>query len=115
MTLYAIFDPRPGKTDLPVPVAERFSWFATLLPPVFLVRHGLWLETIAWVLGVMAIMVLSNYIGDAAALALYVLGAFWLGVSAPGLRRHALQWRGWVYRGECIAGSADTALLEAIG
>ena len=114
MTLYAIFDPKPGKARLPAVVPERFSWFAALLPPFFLLAHGLWLELIAWLLGVVALIVLSGYIGDGAAFALYSLGAIWLGFAAPGFRRHALQWRGWSPRGDRVAASADLAQLEAL-
>ena len=114
MTLYAIFDPKPGKTDLPAAIPETFSWFAALLPPLFLLAHGLWLELVAWIVAVLALMVLSGFIGGEAASALYLLGAPWLGFAAPGLRRHALAWRGWTHRGERVAVSTDMAQLEAI-
>ena len=114
MTIYTIFDPKPGKADLPAAVPEQFSWLAAILPPVFLLLHGLWLETLAWGLGVAALLVVTPFIGDGAAFWLYVLGAIWLGLSAPGLRRHALHWRGWRYRGERIAADADLAQLEAM-
>ena len=114
MTLYAIFDPKPGKTDLPAAIPETFSWFAALLPPCFLLAHGLWLELVAWVLAVLALVVLSGFIGDDAAVLLYALGAAWLGFAASGLRRHALHWRGWTHRGERVALSTDMAQLGAI-
>lgn len=114
MTLYAIFDPKPGKPDLPAAIPEKFSWLAALLPPVFLAVHGLWLELVAWLLAVVALIVLSGFIGDEAAFLLYVLGSVWLGLAASGLRQHALAWRGWTHRGERVALSADMAQLEAI-
>ncbi|WP_186767052.1 DUF2628 domain-containing protein [Devosia ginsengisoli] len=114
MTLYAIFDPKPGKPALPAVVPETFSWLAAILPPVFLVVHGLWLELVAWLLKVAALVVLSRFIGDGAAFLLYVVAAIWLGFAAAGLRRHALQWRGWTFRGPRIAPSADLAQLEAL-
>ena len=114
MTLYAIFDPKPGRSDLPAAIPDKFSWLAAVLPPVFLAAHGLWLELLAWVLKVAALVVLSRFIGDDAAVLLYLLGAVWLGFAAPGFRRHALHWRGWTHRGERVALSADMAQLEAI-
>ena len=114
MTLYAIFDPEPGRPDLPAVLPEKFSWLAAILPPVFLLKHGLWLELVAWMLKVAALIVLARFIGDGAAFLLYVLAAIWLGLAAPGLRRHALQWRGWTHRGARIAPSADLAQLEAL-
>ncbi|SEQ22830.1 Protein of unknown function [Devosia sp. YR412] len=114
MTLYAIYDPKPGRPDLPAAVPESFSWFAAILPPAFLAAHGLWLELVAWGLKVIALVLLSRFIGGDAAFALYLLTAVWLGFAASGLRRHALAWRGWTYRGERVALSADMAQLEAI-
>ena len=114
VTLYAIFDPKPGRLDLPAAVPEKFCWFAAILPPVFLLAHGLWLELVAWILAVLVLVVLSGFIGDGAASLLYFLAALWLGFAAPGLRRHALHWRGWAHRGERVALSADMAQLEAM-
>jgi hypothetical protein len=114
MTLFAIFDPKPGKPALPAAVPEQFSWLAALLPPVFLLGHGLWLELLAYVLAVVALVVLTPVIGDDATFLLYVLGVIWLGLAAPGMRRHALAWRGWAYRGDRVAMTAELAQLEAI-
>jgi hypothetical protein len=114
VTLYAIFDPKPGRTDLPAVIPEKFSWLAALLPPVFLAMHGLWLELVAFVLKIVALVVLSAFIGGNAAFWLYVLAALWLGFAASGLRRHALTWRGWRHRDERVALSVDMARLEAI-
>lgn len=114
MTLYAIFDPKPGRPDLPAAIPEIFSWFAALLPPFFLMAHGLWLELAAFVLKLAVLVVLSVFIGGDTAFALYVLVALWLGFAASGLRRHALAWRGWTHRGERVALSADMAQLGAL-
>ena len=114
MTLYAIYDPKPGKSDLPAAIPERFSWFAAILPPLFLLAHRLWLELIGFVVAVAALILLSAFIGDDAAFLLYLLGAAWLGFAAAGMRRHALQWRGWTHRGSRVAPSADIAQLEAM-
>lgn len=114
MTLYAIFDPRAGKPDLPAAIPEAFSWFAAILPPVFLLAHGLWLELLAWMLKVAALVVLSGFIGVDATVLLYLLVAIWFGFAAPGFRRHALTSRGWTHRGEHVAASVDLAQLEAL-
>ena len=114
MTLYAIFDPRPGMAALPEAVPEKFSWLAALLPPVFFIRHGLWLELLAYGLKLAALVLLAPLIGGDAACLLYGLVAIWLGFAAPGFRRHALIWRGWSHRGERVAFDADLAQLEAL-
>ena len=114
VTLYAIFDPQPGRLDLPAAVPEKLSWFAAILPPVFLGLHRLWLELAAWLLGFAVLVVASIVLGGAAAITLYLLGAIWLGLAAPDLIRRALLRRGWTARGERVADSADMAQLEAI-
>ena len=95
-------------------MAERFSWAAALVPPVFLLRHGLWLETAGWAVSVLALLVLGAVIGGAAALWIYILLALALGFEAPSLQRHALRWRGWESLGYRVAPSADMAQLEAM-
>jgi hypothetical protein len=114
VTLYAIFDPKPGRPDLPAAVPERFSALAACLPPVFLLRHGLWLETLIWGLLVTALVFLTPVLGLSATLPVYLLAALWLGCAAPGLRRHALASRGWRHRADRFAADADLATLEAI-
>jgi hypothetical protein len=114
VTLYAIFDPQPGRSDLPVPVAEKFSWLAALLPPVFLLRHGLWLQTLAWVLAMAVLFVAGMVLGGGAISCLYLLSAIWLGLSAPSLRCRALEARGWRFRCHRVAAASDHAQLEAI-
>lgn len=114
MTLYAIFDPKPGRPALPAAIPEAFSWFAAILPPVFLLSHGLWLELVAWLLKLVALVVLARLVGGDAAFALYLTIAIWLGFAASGLRRHALAWRGWTHRGDRVATSVDMAQLGAL-
>lgn len=113
MTLYAVFYPKPGLPDLPAVVPDAFSWFAAIMPPIFLLRHGLWLETFAWVLALAALVVVSN-LAALPVVGLYLPAAAWFGFAAPGLRRHALQSRGWRHRHDRVAVSADMARLDAL-
>ena len=114
MTLYAIFDPKPGTIALPAAIPDSFSWLAALLPPVFFLRHGLWIELVLFGVKLAALILLARVIGGEAALLLYGLAALWLGFAAPDLSRHGLRWRGWTFRGERVALSADLAQLEAL-
>tara|TARA_R110002124_G_scaffold109676_12_gene262893 strand:+ start:29358 stop:29771 length:414 start_codon:yes stop_codon:yes gene_type:complete len=114
MTLYAIFDPRPGRPALPAAIPESFSWLAALLPPVFFLRHALWIELLLFAVKLAALIFIARYIGDDAAFLIYCLVALWLGFAAPGLRRAALSRRGWIFRGERVALSVDLAQLEAL-
>jgi len=114
VTLYAIFDPRPGSNELPRVVPEQFSWLAMLLPPLYLIAYRLWLEALVWLVKTAALVLLAPYIGGGTAFLLYVLGAIWLGLSAPDWRRQKLARLGWRFRGERVAATADVAQLEAL-
>jgi hypothetical protein len=113
VTLFAIFQPKAESADLPRVVAERFSFFACLLPPVFLLRHRLWLETLAWLIGAIALAVLTPVLGEAG-FYLYLVSAVWLGFAAPSLLRAALTRRGWLADGYAVAAKPDLAQLEAL-
>lgn len=110
MTLYAVFDRR--RDEAPAVVPDRFSWFAALLPPIFLIAHRLWLELVAFVALVVLIVLAAAWLGGEAGLWLYVLFAATIGWEAPALRRRALRRRGFVYRAELIAPAADSAEVE---
>ena len=52
MTLYSIFEKpqaKAAKDRAPVAIAERFSWFAMLLTPLYALINGLWLLLIFWI------------------------------------------------------------------
>jgi hypothetical protein len=112
MTIYAVFD--RDMQSAPAVVADRFSWFAALLPPLFAIVHGLWLELLGFILVAMLLGAASNLIGDGTAFWIYVVFAVWIGFEAATLRRAALRRRGWRYRTEVVAGAPDLAELEGI-
>ncbi|MBI4922209.1 MAG: DUF2628 domain-containing protein [Devosia nanyangense] len=112
MTLYSIFEKPQGKAATgraPVAVAERFSWLAALLPPIFALLNGLWLLGVFWVALVLGLAYIGRVIGADAAFWLYVLVAVFMGFEAPAFRRDGLVARGFVWRGDMIAGGADLA------
>ncbi len=111
MTLFAIFEPKFGRNDAPLAIAERFDWLALLLPPVFFMRHGLWLELIGFLVFVVALVFGAGWIGANTTNWLYVIAVVWLALSAAALRRAALKRAGWRYRAELVAPNADTARL----
>ena len=111
MTLYAIFEPRPGKAPVPMAIPEKFSWFAAILPPLYAVAHGLWLELVGFVVAVAVLVIAAGLVGGMAAFWLYVLFAAWIGFAAPSIRRQAMAWRGWRHRRDLIAADADLARL----
>ena len=109
VTLFAIYE---RQSAAPVAIAEKFSWLAFLLPPVFALRHGLWLELLAYIVVVIALGFAATLLGDAATFWLYALFALWIGFAAPSLRRHALASRGWNHRRDVTAAAADLAALS---
>ena len=110
VTLYSVFA-RQDRT--PSAVADRFSWFAALLPPVNALAHGLWLLLAGWVLAVAAVVAL-----DWLAAATCVLGlrprSHASRLRGRGLRRRALRHRGFQHAGDFFATEPDLAIVEAL-
>ena len=109
MTLYSVYE-RPN--DAPTAVADRFSWFAALLPPVHALVHGLWLLLGAWVVGTVTVAASSVWIGGEAAFWLYVLFATLIGFEASSFRRVKTARRGGLYRTEIVSAGEDLALVD---
>lgn len=112
MTIYAVFD--KDATDVPAVVPERFSWFAALLPPIYALAHGLWLELALYVIALVLLSLSGSVIGGDAAFWIYVVFAIAIGFEAPSLRRAALRHQGWRLRGMVVAPSTDLAQLEGL-
>ncbi|MEP7239753.1 MAG: DUF2628 domain-containing protein [Devosia sp.] len=119
MTVYSIFEKpqekaakRRARFAPPVAIADRFSWFAAVLPPLFALANGLWLLLLFWIVLVAGLAYAGRVIGDDAAFWLYVLVAVFLGFEAPAFRRDGLLARGYLWRGEVIAQAPDLAERE---
>ncbi len=113
MTLFAIFEPKAGADEIPAAIAERFSWLAFLLPPVFAIAHGLWLELAGFIALIIALSFADSYVGQASNW-LYVLLALWIGFAAPSLMRAKLSRAGWRHRADRFAPAADSAILSVL-
>lgn len=116
MTVYSIFEKPQEKAakrrvrfNPPVAIADRFSWFAAVLPPLFALAHGLWLLLIFWIALVAGLGYIGRIIGGEAAFALYILVAVFLGFEASAFRRDSLLLRGYQWRGDMVARGADLA------
>lgn len=108
MTLYSVYE-RPDAA--PVAVADRFSSFAALLPPVYALAHRLWLLLFGWIALVAAIAGLGVVAGGDAAFWSYVAAALLIGFEASTLRRVRLGRHGWRHGSEVFAASADLAAI----
>ncbi len=109
VTRFAIYT---RQSAAPTAIPEKFSALACLLPPVFALVHGLWLELIAYIVAVIALFFASTILGGAATFWLYALFALWIGFAAASIRRHALAARGWSHRRDLIAAAPDLATLS---
>jgi hypothetical protein len=121
MTLYSIFEKPQGKAANkrvrfapPVAVADRFSWLAMLLPPLFALLNGLWLLLVFWIALVLGLAYASRVVGVDVAGCLYCLVAVFMGFEAPAFRRDGLFARGYQWRGDMIATSPDVAERDFI-
>jgi hypothetical protein len=114
VNLYAILTPKPGTLALPEAVAEKFSWFAALLPPVHALVHRLWDQLALYLVGLAAIVFAERWTGADAAIWLYILLAIACGFAAPGARRRSLLRRGFGAEGYRFATDADLARLGAM-
>lgn len=109
MTLYSVY---ARNADAPKAVADRFSWLAALLPPVYALAHRLWLALIGWLVVVAGLVALSNWAGDDLGTALYILAAILFGFEAPALSGMKLARSGWSYRTDVFAADPDLAAVD---
>lgn len=119
MSLYQVLQRPEGVVD-PLPnsgavfIKDRFSWLAGLLPPVWAIVHGLWLELVIWIAAMIALGAASMIIGDEAVFWLNVLVAILIGLEATNIRTAALRRKGYQPLGDIIAGAEDLAEMEFI-
>jgi hypothetical protein len=116
MTVYSIFEKPQEKAakkrvrfNPPVAIADRFSWSAAILPPLYALAHGLWLVLLFWIVLVAGLAYAGRVIGPDAAFWLYVAVAVFMGFEAPGFRRDKLLLRGYRWAGDLVATAPDLA------
>lgn len=109
MTLYSVYE---HEAAIPELVADRFSWLAFLLPPVYALLHGLWLALLVMLLALAGLAAAGTWLGAGAAVGLYGAAALLFGFEAPTLRRLQLARKGWAYRLDVLAADPDLALRD---
>jgi len=114
MTLYSLFTRRgaAGLGEAPEAVAERFSWLAFLLPPVYMLVHGLWLALLGFVAVLLVLGFASAWLGGDMSFWLYGLSALWFGLEAPAFRARKLHRQGYLHAGDTIAAAEDLARID---
>jgi hypothetical protein len=117
MAVFIVHEPPRREGDLAahadgfVFLRDRFSWAAFLVPPLWMLRHRLWLALLGYALAVAALAAtvqLTGLPGGAAALVLMLLSLL-VGVEAPSLRRFGLQRRGFANVGVVVGDDLESA------
>jgi hypothetical protein len=117
MPVYTVHEPQQRDNDVLTHTAriafvrDGFHFWAFLLGPLWLLRHRMWLEFIAYLIIVGGITFAIARLGvtDSAGAIVAFLIAILLGMEAPSLRRWKLARRGFDYRGVIVGEDRDHA------
>jgi hypothetical protein len=90
---------------------ERFSIYAFMFGPLWLLRHRLWLGFLAWLVLFIAVTAAGNFFGFGpyAAIAAWYVPAFIFGLEGVNLRARKLARKGFREAGVVIAEDLETA------
>jgi len=117
MSVYSVYAP-PLKRGQSAPdperflfVRDRFSFWAFLVPPLWMLRHRLWLAFIAYLIAIVALELALAAVGASRAMmiAAAVLLSVLVGLEAPTLRRLALGRRRWSNIGTVLGDDLEAA------
>src|SRR5262249_55080926 len=92
-------------------VRDRFSFWAFLVPPLWMLRHRLWLAFILYLIVIVALELALGAVGASRAMMIAgaVLLSLLVGLEAATLRRRALARRGWNSVGIVVGDDIDAA------
>lgn len=111
MTIFAVYQAN-DPSEAPEAVPDRFSWFAFLLPPVWAVAHGLWLELLGFLALCVLTSIIGRFAGDEAAILVYLALALLIGFEAAAIRGAALKRQGFGHRADLVSSHADVAAVR---
>ncbi len=116
MATFLVFEPADGartqeNAERVVFLRERFSPFAFVFTPFWLLRHRLWLGFLVWLVLFVAITAIGNLLGFGphSALAAIYAPAFLFGLEGVNLRARKLLRKGYRDAGVVIAEDLETA------
>ncbi len=112
MAAYTAYLPPDGSLEDVRFVAGRFSLFALLFTPLYLLWHRLWYAFGLWLLAMIGIAVIGATIGEQLTLPLSVLPALFLAIQGPQLVRARLDRLGWREAATVHAANAAEAELR---
>ena len=117
MAIYTVHEP-PLKGDQTQPDPERFafvrdgfSFWAFLLPPLWMLRHRLWLVLLGYIVVLVALQFALNAIGASTTVTFVVsaLLSLLVGLEAATLRRFTLARRRWQNLGIVVGDDLEAA------
>src|SRR5215203_4432553 len=76
-------------------VKDGFAWPALFIPIIWLLWRRLWLGLLVYVLLILAVMVLAEYVGEPVTTIVAILGSILFAWEANDFRRAKLARRGW--------------------
>ncbi|MBH0238771.1 DUF2628 domain-containing protein [Methylobrevis albus] len=113
MKLYTVHlppeTPAAKAADKALFIRDGFSWFALVLPFVYVLWHRMWWVLLGVVAAAGAIEVAARAAGPAAGTILSIVFALAFATEANGLRRWTLARKGWRYAGTTVGGSLEEA------
>lgn len=116
MAVYTVHEPPPKRYESSDPdrfafVRDGFSIWATLLGPLWMLRHRMWLAVFCYVAIVVALEIGLRSLGvsDAVSITVGVLLALLVGFEAGTLRRFTLARRKWTNIGIIVGDDLETA------
>jgi len=96
----------------PVSIEEGFSFRAMIFSFFWFIYHGLWLETIVFVICQLGLNLLNNFIGYKIYLALQIILYLTIGVFASQIRIMKLERKGYKFVDLIVAKNHDKARLK---
>ena len=113
MAIYAVYCP-PGTTPTETPEALRFvperpSFWAFVLPPIWLLAHRLWFGLLFWLVAVAALAWLYGLMPAAPATFVMLLFWLWFAFAARDIEQATLARAGWTLAGLVEAPNRDAA------
>lgn len=99
MTIYAVYCPKKrAPVDVPERlrfIPERPSFWAFVVPPLWLLLRRAWLGLVLWLLAVIALAVVTQGMADDVAGPIWLAFWVWFAVSARDLQQAELTGTGW--------------------
>lgn len=114
MTIYTVHAPPDAEVSAETAqrirfVKEGFSFWALVLPAVWLLFNRLWLAFLGWLAVIVALQVAGRWVGEVETGVVAFVFGVWFAVEARDIQRWTLARRGWRLLGVVESSDRDTA------